>query len=262
MATKGTYAYNSDARPAISHDNGFLDKFAPREPTLEERAQYQLWRAKLEVGEAVQGMPFAPDLPDALAAYRHFMGASGNPRDVNIERYFQYDPSGKTTLRNVGIEAQNAAYDMYKKRFSGESASYFFAGSALSAGASSVYFPYPATENWQKAIGAFKFWLTGSVDVEAIDKKLHFDLVFTFHMEDMYNFNPGQADIATGIPDSENGIFEITGLAKQYLNQGKASRRLQWVGVPAGIPEMQPSDGRRMRRQRQPSDNRRLRNQV
>lgn len=34
--------------------------------------------------------------------------------------------------------------------------------------------------------------------------------------EDRYNFRPGQADLAAGIPDSDDGVFEITGLGKHY----------------------------------------------
>jgi hypothetical protein len=47
-----------------------------------------------------------------------------------------------------------------------------------------------------------------------------FDVEMTIHAEDMYNFNPGDSDIATGTPDSANGRFEITGLGHEYLNRG------------------------------------------
>ena len=43
-------------------------------------------------------------------------------------------------------------------------------------------------------------------------------------MKDMYNFNPGAADIVTGTPDSANGRFEITGLANEYLNESTITR--------------------------------------
>ncbi len=48
------------------------------------------------------------------------------------------------------------------------------------------------------------------------------------HAEDRYNFNPGAQDIATGIPDSDNGVFEITGLAKQYTQTAELQRRIEW----------------------------------
>jgi hypothetical protein len=70
----GRYFIGSPRRPEIRHDNGFLDQFRPRSPTPTDRRRYATWRGRLELAEAVQGVPGAPknDLPDALAAYRHF----------------------------------------------------------------------------------------------------------------------------------------------------------------------------------------------
>jgi hypothetical protein len=81
----------------------------------------------------------------------------------------------------------------------------------------------------------------------------------TLHVQEMYNFNPGAADIATGIPDPANGIFEITGLAKQYLNVSQISRTVQWTGEPSAVKFVTPADPRR---ERQPADNRRVRNRL
>lgn len=105
-------------------------------------------------------------------------------------------------------------------------------------------YPYPATENWQKAIGAHSVWMEidGEVEVTRDFEPVapgefgppapvyarRFDLSLTMHMEDMYNFNPGAADIVTGIPDDDNGKFELTGLGQQYLNTGTAGRSLSF----------------------------------
>ena len=55
-----------------------------------------------------------------------------------------------------------------------------------------------------------------------------FTLDMTLHAEDRYNFNPGQKDIATGIPDSDNGIFEITGLGNQFDQTAESRRIIKW----------------------------------
>lgn len=55
-----------------------------------------------------------------------------------------------------------------------------------------------------------------------------FRLDMTLHAEDRYNFNPGAKDITTGIPDSDNGIFEVTGLAKQYTQTATLRRIIEW----------------------------------
>ncbi len=81
----------------------------------------------------------------------------------------------------------------------------------------------------------------------------------TLHAEDRYNFNPGATDIATGIPDSANGVFELTGLAKQYMNYATLTRMLRWTGVTPESPEVTRIAATR---DRKPDDNRRIRNRI
>ena len=52
----------------------------------------------------------------------------------------------------------------------------------------------------------------------------------------MFTVNPGAADIGTGIPGEANGVFEVTGLARQHLNHGRIERAVAWTGAPAGTP--------------------------
>lgn len=47
-------------------------------------------------------------------------------------------------------------------------------------------------------------------------------------LTDRYNLNLGMHDIQTGIEDAANGRFEITGLAKQYMNYGETTRVVEW----------------------------------
>ena len=55
----------------------------------------------------------------------------------------------------------------------------------------------------------------------------------TVNFEDRYNFNPGQNDIATGVPDSERGVLEETGLAQQFDQVGQARLNTTWtIGKP------------------------------
>ncbi|MBA8876615.1 hypothetical protein [Phyllobacterium myrsinacearum] len=261
--TYAIYRRGAPHRPSITHDNGFLDKFARRAPTTEDRMNYARWRAKLELGESIQGVPGVPhnNLPDALAAYRHFLDGSGSDRTFGYERYVANDPSGQVTLQSAMVEAMGAAYDIHTLLYSGADGVFQFTGTAIACGGTNSYFPYPKTENWQKAIGAHQIWISGDVKAKwnAPANGADFEMTFVLHAEDRYNFNPGAADIATGIPDSDNGIFEITGLAKQYMNYSTLERHVSWTGKPAAgfnvsmVPWL---------RQMQPSDNRRARNRI
>ena len=42
--------------------------------------------------------------------------------------------------------------------------------------------------------------------------------------KDYYNFNPGQLDIATGLPDDDNCLFAIIGWAKPFYSRGSIKR--------------------------------------
>ncbi|HMC67466.1 MAG TPA: hypothetical protein VKI65_21200, partial [Gemmataceae bacterium] len=110
--------------------------------------------------------------------------------------------------------------------------------SAIAVGGKDPRFPYPETENWQKALGAHFIWISALVNATTTRPLPLFHMVWTIHAEDRYNFNPGAKDIATGTPDSENGIFEITGLAKQYMNYATLIRDEWWSGATRDILQL------------------------
>ena len=224
---------------------------------MADRVALARWVAQLELGEAAEGTPFSRDLPDALAAYRHFLQGNGQPRHFSYERYVQADRSGAVTLENMIADAQQGAEGLYK---ASSKASFQMTSTAVTTGGTSTTLPYPATENWQKAIGGHNLWISANVQVSAAaDGALWFNMEMTLHAEDRYNFNPGQRDIATGIPDSDNGRFEITGLAHQYMHYATLKRTVRWRSgqIAGGVTSGQPTD-----RQRKPDDNRRARNRV
>ena len=260
--TQGIYHVGRPRRPEIRHDNGFLDRFPRRAPTAADRRRYAGWRGRLELAESIQGVPGVPknDLPDALAAYRHFLTGRGAARTFSYERYVANDASGRTTLQWAILEAMGAAYELHLMEVPVDGGRFNFTGSAIPCGNSSAL-PYPATENWQKAIGAHVIWISGDV-VVARDTPTgtpRFTLTFVLHAEDRYNFNPGASDIATGIPDGDNGVFEVTGLARQYMNNATLTRRVEWSGAPATSFDVSMTP---WLRQRQPRDNRRVRNRL
>jgi hypothetical protein len=215
------YSLGAPIRPkSIVFDNGFLDKFKPRAPTLTDYAALAKWRLKVEAAETLR-----PDLEEGCKAYKHFLDGNGSNRIFSYEMYVLNDEAGRITLSNAMLDIQDGAEvvwegDKNRKKFN-------ITSGQISCG-SDALFPYPRTENWQKAIGGHVIWLSGSVVVKEISGETWFELDMTLHAEDRYNFNPGQADIATGIPDSDNGTFEITGLGKQYTQTATLRRVVKW----------------------------------
>jgi hypothetical protein len=245
--TTATYTVGPATAPPMHFDNGFLQNpndpndpnpIATVPPTADDRSAKDGWERKLALGKAAQGVPFVPhnNIPDALDAYDHFLNGHGEDRTVNYDKYLTDDPSGKTTLTNATRDIQAAAEAYYKDAvakdpsLAGKPITFQLTGTAIGAGGTSGY-PYPETENWQKAIGAHQLWNSATVTVQPPSTpggKPQFSMQETLHMADRYNFNPGSADINTGTPDAENGRFERTGLAHQYMNYGTAQRNVTW----------------------------------
>ncbi|TFW18574.1 hypothetical protein [Duganella callida] len=258
----GHYTIGPPTRPPIKHDNGFLDAFPRREPTASDRLAYAKWVAMLEGSEALCSgatAKFVPachgeDLTDANGAYRHFLFGNGTDRTINYERFLQDDASGQQVVPNLLNDFVHCMEVIGKDRvkFSVTSTPYSVGMGGIAS--------YPATANWQKAIGAHVFWVSADVTASANAKgEIIYSADLTIHMEDRYNFNPGMQDVATGIPDSANGRFEITGLAKQYTNYATVTRHVSWA---EGSWNKRTVTGAPTDRQRKPQDSRRLRNKI
>jgi hypothetical protein len=215
------YRLGSAIRPSsIVFDNGFLDKFKPRKPTAADYLAYTKW--KLQLGAAQE---LRPDLAEACTAYRHFLEGNGRPRTFSYEDYVYGDKSGATTLANALRDIQDGAEIVWESDKSLRS--FNLTGDQIACGADTL-FPYPAIEDWQKAIGGHVIWLSGSAQVVDRGGDTWIVLDVVLHAEDRYNFNPNAKDIATGIPDSDNGVFEVTGLAKQYDQYAELKRHVEW----------------------------------
>lgn len=253
--------------PKIKHDDGHLGAFRSRRPTAADYAELTKWVARLEVGEAIQGVPFLPksDLPDALAAYRHFLFGKGKARTVSYESYIRNDPSGEITLHNASTHAQLAAEQLLLSLQSSGKYAFDMSSSAIQCGldpeesAWGELYPYPQTENWQKTIGAHCLWLSARVSSAGTPTGANMTMYLTLHVEDRYNFNPGDSDIATGIPDEANGRFELAGLGTQYMNYASVTRILRWTLLSSQRTTAMDNYASRLRR---PADSRRLRNRL
>lgn len=260
------YTIGPPKRPAIHHDNGHLDYFSPRPPNASDYAQLAKWLAILEGGEEIQDVPGLPhnELPDALPAYRHFLMGQGADRTFSYERFVASDTSGKTILKNAINDARQGAEAIYLNSYAAQASVHFqMTGSAIAIGNQqgplSAIFPYPATENWQKAIGWHVIWMSAEVDVKMNNGVPQYAMIMTLHAEDRFNFNPGMKDIATGIPDAENGVLEISGLAHQYMNYGTLQRTVTWDGTSSS---QMVTAGSTSGRERKPGDNVRIRNRL
>jgi hypothetical protein len=228
-------------RPVFKLDHGFLDdgtgeidESKRRSPTLEDLRLFAKWRILLNGAEAAR-----PDLIDGTIAYRHFLGASGTDLPFSYERFAKTDRTGARIVLNVIEDVRAAAIELDDARGGNR---FTIQCGVIPVGAVdangkplNARYLYPGTENWQKAIGAHAIWVEADVTT-AIDPKTAlrgFEIKMTLHAEDRYNFNPENADIATGVLDAENGRFELCGLAKEFLREATLKRTIKFT-LPNG----------------------------
>ncbi|SMP35238.1 RHS repeat domain-containing protein [Chryseobacterium profundimaris] len=201
--------------PKFNYDSGF-SKFPKQKPSGADRTNYALWTAKATMAR--------PLLPNGVAGYMHYLGNTGKDYTFNFAKYLNEDKSGKTLLTNITNLAKNNSEKVLTQP---GSISYYSQG--FSAG-NSLEFPYPESEDCQKAIGAFNFYYKADLSVKSVKSGLKYTLNLTIYAEDKYNFNPGQKDIATDTPDDVNGRFEVIGWAKEFMQRGAAKiKKIEWI---------------------------------
>lgn len=231
-APAGTYAAfvdHDNQVPEIPHDHGFLDdghgnidKSKREAPTWSDRLELAKLVAKLELAKILR-----PDLVDATAACRHFLEGGGAPRTVNYQRFVENDSSGARVMASAIEDAQNAALQKHDSLIAGKpptpgTTSFRMRTNGIAVGNGGRY-PYPATENWQKAIGAHTNWLEMDVTVE----------VYEVSRTDPPGVAPGGGPVCT--PDGDTAItyrrrFDIdltptllgTWATAPYLHDGSA----------------------------------------
>lgn len=219
------YHIGPPAKPQFTSNDDF--PYDPNaEPTAGDYASLAEWKAKLLGGRIARS-----DLDDATALYAHYLDASGTPVTVDYEEAYNEDPNIRSSVDQEIALARSEAERIYRE--TGQT------GFQMTGDPQSVndLGGYPSTENWQKALGDHQIY--GTSDVEVNGNQI--TMKIKVHAEDMYNFNAGAADIATGAPDNDNGRFSTLGWAKGFETNGEIERTVTWtIGDPAAP---QVSDG-------------------
>ena len=174
---------------------------------------------------------FVPWLQDAAKMYKHYRDNTGTDMKVDYQRAYREDSTIKSYIdTEVGLMT-----DFALKSIASGSSSFEIIGTMQAI-------PNGKSENWQKTIGAHNVYGHGVVST---DKNGNVVMVVTFYMEDMYNFNPGQADIASGTPDAVNGRFSELGWAKEFKTYGTYTTTVTLVKAPPKTTPPPSSDKKR-----------------
>jgi hypothetical protein len=156
---------------------------------------------------------FDPALDDAVSLYRHYRGATGEPVLLDYAEGYRED----TAVKNA-VDAQIATAQSWAQRYArdGERSFRMTGGRVLVE---------PDSENWQKTLGAHSLW--AHADVRTDGGRATMRLVVT--AEDYYNYNPGEADIATGIENDANRRFAELGWAAPFPTVSTLAVHVEWM---------------------------------
>jgi len=198
-----------DNAPIFEFDHGY--QYNPN--AVATKSDYKSWKAW---GRKAWLAGFAPWLDDAAKMYQHYRGNTGTDVEIDFERAYKEDDVIKAAIDNEILIMQNFVKTSYSN---GEGTSFEIIGGlqGVSNGTS---------ENWQKTIGAFYTYGFATVTIDPSTGTAYMEV--TFYMEDMYNFNPGQADIASGTPDAVNGRFAELGWACEFKTYGSFTKTITW----------------------------------
>jgi hypothetical protein len=218
---KNKYHIGPPTVPALKFDNDFPHD-PNASPTADDYLSWNAWMLKLRGAQALR-----PDLDDATAAYAHYMDGTGTDMRIDYEEAYAEDGNVRKAVDNEILSAQQEAERIFQQ--TGQ-ASFQMTGDPTSATELAGGYP-TSTENWQKTLGDHTVYGTSEVVVN----QNQITMKITVHAEDMYNFNAGSADIASGAPDDDNGRFSTLGWAREFETHGELVRTVTWtVGDASG----------------------------
>lgn len=174
-------------------------------PTLSDRVNWAKW------GVISDGADLVNVLPDGVAAYEHYRNGDGSPLEIDYQKAYQEDSGVRASVDYYVNETNDAVAQMIAD---GKKPPFSITSELVSST------NYPTTENWQKAIGAHRMWVSADVTV---DSKGNVVVTSTVHELDRYNFNKGMSDITTGTSDNVNGRFETLGWAHSFDTHGSVT---------------------------------------
>jgi RHS repeat-associated protein len=202
------YREGASTRPEIKWDNGFA--YDPNAKATWSDSYN--WR---KFGLLLYGAEQKGHLPDGTRAYRHYREATGSDLWVDYWKFYREDQRGRDRIDKEILDAKIDSMLLRKKL---KKDRFDITGQSVLVQSS--------TENWQKAIGGHRIWGSGQVYYEPDACLMHLHLTIT--MEDFYNFNKGEKDIATELPDDPNGRFEVLGWAKSFYSRGTMYTEWKW----------------------------------
>ncbi|NLB69874.1 MAG: RHS repeat-associated core domain-containing protein [Lentisphaerae bacterium] len=194
--------------PTVEFDSDHNLPF-PDTPTAEDYKWWDVLGKMITIAEKF--------MPDAVRAYRHYRSGAGTDLTVDYEKAYRTDRGIRADIDDAIYEAASEAERLFADVKKGDSSGWRMSSNAELSG-------QPTTQNWQKTLGVHHIW--GSAEMQLCNEK--FKMWLTLHALDRYNFNEGDKDLATGLPDNVNRRFSQLSWAKGFVTRGTINRIVSW----------------------------------
>lgn len=225
--SSGRISIGPPTRPDITHDNGFTEFCTsnPNDQDCSPEASFDDYKNRAKYETMLRGAQAIGHLDDGAKAYEHYLYGNGEDLWFSYNEFIREDESGRIAYNNILKDVQENVQVLGPGRDK-----FSITSEAYPIGSGDPRYPYPSTENWQKAIGAHQVWTSADVTVTTNqDGQREYTMQLTYHAEDRYNFNPGMKDIASSSLDRDNGRFEVLGWGRPFMSYGETTTTVTWV---------------------------------
>lgn len=203
--------------------------FAQRPPGPGDYAKGVAAKALLVGGGSIAGYT------DAARHMQHYLTATGEPLNVDVDRMLGDDPTLRGLVAEQIIKHQDewrqTALDAYER-----------SGGAPVAvpveAAAQRTIDSAAGDNWYLAVGSHAYATSGVVTVQAgADGKPQVSMQYQVSIWDRYNWDPGKSTpiAGTNIKDSDLADLHQTGLAREFDLTGRSAPVTTPLPGPQGI---------------------------
>ncbi|MGH8572449.1 MAG: hypothetical protein ACREX8_07735, partial [Gammaproteobacteria bacterium] len=145
----GHYRIDSPDRPDITFDEDF--EYDSKDAGWRDHLSKLEWLGKLRVAQ------LAGHLPDATEMYEHYWTNTGEPKEFDYEKAYREDSGIRAGVDEEIVRAAAGAEELIRAGHT---------SFPMTGDASVVSGNYPATENWQKAVGGYQIWSHANVQVD------------------------------------------------------------------------------------------------
>ncbi|WP_426212636.1 hypothetical protein [Massilia sp. TWP1-3-3] len=249
-----TYKLGKAERPIYEHDNGFLGpRGYPlktlRKPTDDDKKAFRTMFTWLEGSEMMCNeretktvhwwsdrqrwvSECGGNQPDANLALRNFLFGKGKSRTIDYERFLRDQDRALAVPQGTHAIVRQLVTDFmeHAEAIGFNRQKFSITNTVMYAINDSGFAKGPQVWNWRRTIGGHVIWISGDVVAASAPGGTHiiYSGDLTFHMEDIYNFNPGSSDGKMQVKDEIGGKLEESGLGHPFMTYATFYRHIVW----------------------------------